>query len=458
MRIAIAGGGYAGLSVAAHLHRYTTVPLEIDICESTAGIGNGPAYTWRNPVHVLNGEAAHLSLFEEEPDAFAEWLRELPEAAPFLRDDLPIRNQFVPRYLFADYTRQMFAAACRDESLCTIRVHLRTEIADVEQTEDGVTIALENGERRHVDRLVLATGNPPPRRLFDDVEGAVCIENPWEPEWVRRIPSGPVVMAGTGQTMIDAAVALRAAGHDGVIHAVSRRGVVPETHVYGLNARPVDGARFPSTMRGMTRFVREEVRAAQAENVDWRTVTNAVRPLSCEAWPDLPAAEQRRFFRHIAPYWWGYRQRVAPQVGASFQSLIDEGRVVVQRGRLVRIEPNGDGVHAIVAGAGGETHIAVRTLVNCTGPDLDLHHGPNALLRNVLARGYARSHATGAGLDVTRQLALIDTDGRPSDTLFTLGANTRGAFLETLAIRDIRKQSRALAKTLLRVDVSATRA
>ncbi|MCA3930474.1 FAD/NAD(P)-binding protein [Burkholderia sp.] len=456
MRIAIAGGGFSGLCVAVHCHRYAVEPLEIDLYEATGALCNGPAFAWRSPEHVLNGEAAHLSVFEETRDDFVRWLRHSAAAAPFLQDDLPVENQFVPRFLFADYAREALEKAVRAPGPCTIRVHRHSEIVDAVKHDGGVLIVLADGRRSVVDRVVVATGNSLPRPLFSGVEGAVCIENPWDRSCVERIPHGPVLMIGTGQTMVDMSVALRAAGHEGLLQAVSRRGVVPQTHLYGLGTRDVDAAKFPRTMREIVRFVREEAARAQSDGVDWRCVTSAVRPLSCEVWPELPTREKVRFFRRVAPYWWGYRQRVAPQVGSRFSAMIHEGRVVVYRGSVVRIDPGMDAVRVTLSSGCAERTVVAKTLINCTGLGQDQASGTHPLLRNLMRRGDARRHATGVGLDVAANLALIATDGRSSDGLFTLGANTRGAFLETLAIRDIRKQSRALATTLLkRAEASA---
>ncbi|MCA3924018.1 FAD/NAD(P)-binding protein [Burkholderia sp.] len=450
MLIAIAGGGFSGMCVALHCHRYAVEPLEIDLYEATGTLCNGPAFAWRSPEHVLNGEAAHLSLFEETRDDFVSWLRHSSAAAPFLRDDLPINNQFVPRFLFADYAREVLEKAVRTQGPCRIRVHRHSEIVDAVKRDGGALIVLANGQRSVVDRVVLATGNPPPRPLFSQVEGAVCIENPWDRSCLDRIPHGPVLMIGTGQTMVDMAVALRAAGHEGPLQAVSRRGVVPQTHLYGLSTRDIDATKFPRTMREMVRFVREEAARARSDGVDWRCVMNAVRPLSCEVWPELPTSEKVHFFRRVAPYWWGYRQRVAPQVGDKLRAMIHEGRVVVYRGSVARIEPGADALRVTISSGRAERTLVAKTLINCTGLGQDQASGTHELLRNLMIRGEARRHATGVGLDVAPNLALIATDGRCSDNLFTLGANTRGAFLETLAIRDIRKQSQRLARTLLK--------
>jgi uncharacterized NAD(P)/FAD-binding protein YdhS len=52
------------------------------------------------------------------------------------------------------------------------------------------------------------------------------------------------------------------------------------------------------------------------------------------------------------------------------------------------------------------------------------------------------------GLDATPSGTLLDTGGRPSSTLFTLGPPLRGLWYETTAIPEIKTQAAALALRL----------
>ena len=47
--------------------------------------------------------------------------------------------------------------------------------------------------------------------------------------WIR---SAPVLLVGTGLTMVDAVITLLDQGHAGPIHAVSRRGLLPRGHTH----------------------------------------------------------------------------------------------------------------------------------------------------------------------------------------------------------------------------------
>ena len=55
-------------------------------------------------------------------------------------------------------------------------------------------------------------------------------KDPWAAGALDVDPDGEVLLLGTGLTMLDIAIALKEHGHRGVIHAVSRRGLLPQPH------------------------------------------------------------------------------------------------------------------------------------------------------------------------------------------------------------------------------------
>lgn len=447
LRVAIAGGGISGLLMGLHLHHYAQRPIEVDIYEAGGGVGYGPAFQCRNPLLLLNGEADHLSALDDEPAGFVDWLSRTDHAAPFITNEMPVNRQFVPRFLFSDYIRETFQAACQRPGLCKLRIHLGRSVTGVQSRN---TITLSDAEPKGFDCFVLGTGVPPSRRRFEGVSGTFCVENPWRFDWVHSVPPGGVFLLGTGQTMMDAAVALRGAGCRSPIYAVSRRGVVPPKHLYGPRRWPIDPARFPQTLADIVRFVRREIERAEAQGVDWRAVTNAVRPLTHAAWRRLTVSEQRRFLRHLGSYWWGYRQRVAPKVGDCVEAMLADGSLQVYAGRVESLCPTGNGTQVAIRLRNGRGFtIHAGTLVNCTGPNLDYIECAMPLLRQLLADGLACPHPNHMGLAVTGEGALIDRHGTPSAAIYAVGAAARGELLETLAIRDIRRQCRAVALAIL---------
>jgi len=57
------------------------------------------------------------------------------------------------------------------------------------------------------------------------------VKDPWRPEVLANVPANQqILLIGTGLTMLDVVLDLRARGVTGMIHAISRRGLVPQGH------------------------------------------------------------------------------------------------------------------------------------------------------------------------------------------------------------------------------------
>ena len=119
-------------------------------------------------------------------------------------------------------------------------------------------------------------------------------------------------------------------------------------------------------------------------------------------------------------------------------------------GKVVSVER--DGAAAIVywrrRGTEVPARLRVRRIVNCSGPQGDLHRTAEPLLRNLIGRGMIRPDDLHLGIDVNQQGEVIAENGSAQPRLFAMGPMTRGAFWEIVAVPDIRVQSWALARRL----------
>ena len=98
---------------------------------------------------------------------------------------------------------------------------------------------------------------PRPPRADDGwlYDTQLFVPDPWADDaFADLAPDAPVVMLGTGLTMVDAAISLLDRGHRGPIHALSRRGLCPQRHLPVVRApiasttsiviSPTDSARL----------------------------------------------------------------------------------------------------------------------------------------------------------------------------------------------------------------------
>ena len=250
---------------------------------------------------------------------------------------------------------------------------------------------------------------------------------------------------GTGLTMVDVALLLDASGFEGRILALSRRGLAPRAHAGpGMAPSSLDVAPA-STCATLVRTVR-----GRAREVGWHAAVDELRPFTQAVWRGSDIVQRRRFLRHLRPWWDVHRHRIAPQVAAKIAEMRASGRLEVAAGKLVGIVAE-DAYTRVTWRARGQQAtrtIAVRRIVNCTGPQGDLLATDEPLLKSLLERGLIRPDILRIGIDVDELSRAIDRDGAAQPWLLALGPITRGAFWEIVAVPDIRQQTWAVARRL----------
>jgi uncharacterized NAD(P)/FAD-binding protein YdhS len=263
-------------------------------------------------------------------------------------------------------------------------------------------------------------------------------------------PEAPVLIVGTGLTMIDLVHALAAQGFRGQILALSRRGLLPLAHEHIAQPWPTPafGAHARRSALALLQAVRTQIRAAGCQNIGWRAVIDSLRPITASLWRGLPAQERARFLRHIRPYWDVHRHRMAPPAAALINQLRAEGRLRIMRGRVHEVRC-GAGQAVVTYDAcpsGTRASLAVQRVIYATG--LQGACASGGLVAALLASGQARLDGQGLGLDVTPALNLVDAAGEVAPNLWALGPIVRGTFWECLAVPDIRLQADQLAREI----------
>jgi uncharacterized NAD(P)/FAD-binding protein YdhS len=120
------------------------------------------------------------------------------------------------------------------------------------------------------------------------------------------------------------------------------------------------------------------------------------------------------------------------------------GRLRVAAGALDDVRPAGERIDVRI----GDERLLVDGIVNASGPAWDCRLGDSELIKGMLAAGTAAPGPLGLGLRATPGGALIDSGGRVSDRIFTLGALLRDELWETLAVAELREQAHAIAERI----------
>jgi uncharacterized NAD(P)/FAD-binding protein YdhS len=451
--IAIIGAGFSGTLLALHLLRRCPGSVRIHLIERRPRFGRGLAYSTGNLNHVLNVPTARMSAFHHRPNDFLDWLRQDGR----LGAESVTPNCFVSRNAFGDYVRHHLKEEFRRAAGRGGRLLLtRGEVLDLRIGRGGVTIEIDRGRWVEADIAVLAIGNFPPEappiadRGFYDSERYHA--DPWAPDALAGLdPSDPVLLIGTGLTMIDTAISLLDRGHSGPIHALSRRGLLPRRHASTPAASAsLIGRALPTTAAGLTRAIREEIAATVFAGGDWRSIIDGLRPTTQDLWHTMPAAERPRFVRHLRPWWDVHRHRIAPEIADRIDRAIATGQLIhgATRIREIRATPEGALVVHRPRRATADRQLLVQRVVNCSGPACDYQRITDPLVRNLLKRGDIRPDPLRLGLDVSTLCALRNSRGEIWQRLYAVGPVTRPAFWEVTSVPDIRRQCEALAAYL----------
>lgn len=439
--VTIIGGGASGVLLAAHLLRNPDPALRVTVLERQGQYGQGLAYSARHRDHRVNVPARGMSAFADDPDHFWRWLQEREPGKH------ASSWTFVPRRLYGAYLEDVLRAAGQSAP-GRLRI-MAEEAVSLKETKQGVEVTLANGSVLTSRWAVLAVGHEtqPARGRGIAVRLGSERDTPLDPD-------ASVMILGSGLSMVDTWVSLAEARHRGPVTVVSRNGLLPKGH---KDVSPLKIAEaevpFGASITTLMRWFRSQVRAEEARGGDWRSVVDGLRPYNQRLWQSWPAAEKRRFLRHVRPWWNIHRHRLPPDLYESLAGAVRAGQVNLVAAEFVGIERAGDQVRATLRSRGTSARhtMDIARVYDCGGVTVDVRASANPVIRQLVGEGAARPDLMAIGLDVDTRCALIAADGSVSPRVRAIGPLTRGRYFEIEAIPDIRLQADFLAKSLLQL-------
>lgn len=452
-RVAIIGGGYSGTMLAVALQKTLPKTAQIIVFGRDPAFARGVAYAQADVPYLLNVRARNMSAFADDPEHFYRWLDTNTEGNES-EIKVTAAGVFVSRRFYGRYLQEIVREAQGLPDKARLELYAG-DVVRLERLATGWLLHGPQGERLEAQSVVLACGNLPD---MSGPKGAVYT-NPWAPEVLTGLTSDkPVLIVGTGLTMVDLVLGLDQAGFAGQIVALSRRGLLPQAHKKVETLWPTPA--FSDVQRGsilrLFQEVRAQVKLARRQDVDWRAVIDSLRPITAALWRELPLLEQKRFLRHVRPYWDVHRHRMAPVIAEMLAQKQAAQQLRVVRGRVLgrkHNKPSGVVVEIANHSAGVKESLSVQRAVYATGIGAAL--GREVLLRALLADGLARPDALGMALDVTDSLAVRGRDGGSVPGLWALGSLVRGVFWESVAVPDIRAQIQRLSVEIAKIGADA---
>lgn len=444
--VIVVGSGFSAIAVTCNLIEQLPASAKIAVVGDDPGFGRGTAYRTELYLHRLNVPAGRMSLLPHHPDDFVDWLKR--------HGRLMQAGDFASRSDYGLYVRDTLARLLRKrDGRCRVDFIRAKATGCVERYSSTLAFHLGNGDEIAGKNVVLCLGvgnaNLPvnPAGVPLSLRSRI-VENPWRLSWLRRVTSSDAVcILGSGLTMIDQVLALRAHGHNGRIDVLSRRGLAPLGHARKpLPPLPIDVQALPGTISGILKSLREKSRAVD----DWRSVMDGLRPVTQALWQRLSSKERARFLRHALPWWNIHRHRVAPDVFGTFEKLVSEGTVRFHAGFLKSLGAEEDRLLAgyRIRGTGDIAEIRADWLVNCTGMErAGISHSP--LLKEMSRFQLIAPDPLGLGIQVDAASEVTAPSRISPARLFSVGALTAGQFWEITAVPDIRVQAKAVVEEIV---------
>ena len=439
--VAVIGAGASGVLLASQFSRLAPAGARLALIGVGERPARGVAYETAYRANLLNVPASNMSAFPDDREHFLRWLvKHLPGAHA---------RSFAPRRLYGDYLAEILAQALQSESVVPVSGNA------IRLTRQGGLwkVQLEQGTVLESRAVVLATGNllTPGDPLDVSRITHFYRRNPWAAGVVDGLaPEAPVLLIGTGLTMVDTVLSLRESGHRGPIHAVSRHGRLYQSH-QPCAARPL--AQLPpafSTPAGSLHWIRNEIESAKTEGGDWRAVIDSLRPHTSTIWQGWSISQRASFLRHARNLWDIHRHRMAPEVAAQLAELQAGGSLRVYAGRISAADTQGRAARIVVrASQGGESFVLnVARVINCSGPGRDYSKVDLPLVADLRQQGWLTPDPLRLGIQTDANGGLLAADGNLAPNLYTLGPLRIPALWESIAIPEIRCQAAELAGLL----------
>ncbi|HEV3242309.1 MAG TPA: FAD/NAD(P)-binding protein [Methyloceanibacter sp.] len=451
LTVGVVGGGFTGAAAAIACLARLDRPFPLVVVEPNASLGRGVAYGAHHPLHLLNVRTRDLSVRANQPGDFLNWaFRQLDQGENHAGLHEGLAHTFLPRQLFGEYVRERFfeaVGARPDVELKIVNAVASACISD----GDRFTLHFDRREPLQADIVLLATAYGVAASM---PTGALAPFDMLPPERFANAKS--MVLIGSGLTMIDVLLNARRNGFQGKAIVISRRGQLPRPHAAKGVVPQEIGLPRSKRVSGLTSAIAIACAAAEAHGTPWQAIINGLRSSLQDLWRGLPAEEQSRFLRHVRPLWDAHRHRLPLEVHGRLQAEFNERKAVLLRGRVTKVERDGDIFRLIVTRRGSSQAEVMTTdlAFDCAGHRPDL---TSPLIKSLVNQGTAREDAHRLGLAVEPNGQVLSRSGAATRGLFALGPLCQGSLWEITAVPEIVHQCDVAAQSVAALEDATTR-
>ncbi len=424
--IAIIGGGASGAILLLRLNRVFGDQMLVKIVDPDEHLGWGRAYSTSDEAHLLNVSAENMSVFDEHPLDFVDWLK----AQGHEPHQIPTWP-FVPRAWFGSYLSQKIAEVptTRYQHIGARALSLRRKAGiwfvktDIDHVVEADGVVIATGFEKTLSSTLLKTATS---------TALAWVIQPYDTKKLNEIgASDSVVIVGTGLTAIDVYRQLRK--HTaGKIHFISRHGFLPLRHP---NENLESEIRLPRLNGFSPIQIFQTLRAFEKTRIiSWIQIVNQVRRQSGDIWRAWSPRERGQFFRHLKTYWEISRHRMPSFVADELLQDAANGRVQIHPGRIISTKAAGTQIQMQFQPRGTTTaaELLCEWIILATDSkieeSLDIRQVKMAVKKSQHGLGYVN---IGAG------------------NLWLLGPSAKASLWESTAVPEIVSQALVISKQII---------
>ncbi|MFE8646979.1 FAD/NAD(P)-binding protein [Sphingomonas sp. NCPPB 2930] len=447
-KVAVIGAGCSGVLVckALGVHARRAGISEVVLYEGSGPFGPGLAYgpdTTADPF-ILNMATSLLGVDAERPDAFLQWLKEVP-GHPKIDPDGYVGRRLMGRYL----TDELKAAERRLTGQGVRFRRVAHMVDDIERDGSGWAVHTPEAREPGIGKVVLAVGHLQKRTPFP--ASSRYFANPYHDLGRLRSavsPGAQVGILGTKLTAVDMALLLGSMGV-AAVHLYSNSGRLPLVRGLVPDALASSGEMdiAADSLTGFLRWfrraqkydceyegffkpvdscvrLRREIDAAQKVR-DWQIRLDATKSHIDHYWSRLDNTQKRRFYRKYQGMWMSYRHPMPVINARKIEAMLRSGQLSIHRGyKATRIAPDGKVWVDVSDGT-----LTLDYAVDATGFAGNLTHLDSPLIERLLDRGLVKqcSHG-GIAIDPKTHLA------HGASGLYAIGPLTQGSLFYVSAI------------------------
>ena len=451
--IGIIGGGFSGCMLAYHLLE-NTKDFQVVIFNKSSRIGPGLAYQPQSSTMLLNVKAGKMSAFPAIPTDFVDWLTKENIFPLNTREE--ITDSFVSRELYGYYLDQIWQNILQIHGARITEVI--NEVITISNRIDSFTIETKT-KVYTVQYCVLATGNEKPRNPFLSDKAFISSQNyhqnPWAIPTEKIHDTKPILIIGTGLTMVDTIHYLREKNKNGIIYCISPHGFKILAHENSIVSYDdiLEKIQLSGRLADLLAQFNSAKKEIQKRKGSLDALINFFRPITGIIWQGFTPYEKNFFLEHLRHKWGVARHRLPP---ISFQKInkeIQDKKLNINAGKIKEIIENESGLNVryFDNAKNKELSLTVSCVINCTGPEGDVSKMKNGLLLNLLKKGLIESGPSNLGVQVSvNDMQIKNTHNIKK--LYAIGNLLRGELWESTAVNELRSQTEKVAQEIIRTE------